>query len=84
MQEKEGNQPPAEMHFDCHMRGGRIDKLESIVVTSTIGIERRQFWLGVPLTEWQRIGNQINAASVLTRAYFVCVFLAWTQSRILG
>ena len=56
-----------------------MGKLESIVVTSTIGIERRQFWLAVALTERQRIGNQIDAASVLTRGYFVCVFLAWTQ-----
>jgi hypothetical protein len=30
------------MHFDRHMRG-RMGKLESIVVTSTVGIERRQF-----------------------------------------
>jgi hypothetical protein len=44
MQEKEGSQPPAEMDFDCHRRGGRMGKLESIVVTSTIGVDRRQFW----------------------------------------
>jgi hypothetical protein len=43
MQEKEGSQPPAEMHFVRHMPGHSISKLESIVVTSTIGIERRQF-----------------------------------------
>ena len=83
MQEKEGNQPPAEMHFVRHMPGHRISKLESIGVTSTIGIDRRQFWLGVALTEWQRIGNQIDAASVLARAYFVRAFFAWTKSRIL-
>jgi len=28
------------MHFDCHMRGRRKSKLESIVVTSTIGIDQ--------------------------------------------
>jgi hypothetical protein len=31
------------MHFDRHMRGRRMGKLKSIVVTSTVGIERRQF-----------------------------------------
>ena len=35
IQEKEGNQPPAEMHFDGHVCGGHKSKLESIVVTST-------------------------------------------------
>jgi len=29
-----------------------MNKLESIVVTSTIGIEGRQFWLALALTEW--------------------------------
>jgi len=28
------------MHFACHMRGGRKSKLESIVVTSTVGIDQ--------------------------------------------
>jgi hypothetical protein len=31
------------MHFDRHMRGRRKGKLESIVVTSTAGIDRLQF-----------------------------------------
>jgi hypothetical protein len=38
IQEKEGNQPPAEMHFDRHKRGRRMGKLVSNVVTSTVGI----------------------------------------------
>jgi len=42
IQEKEGNQAPAEMHFDRHIRG-RIGKLDSIVVRSTVGINRLQF-----------------------------------------
>jgi hypothetical protein len=41
IQEKEGNQPPAEIHLKRHMRG-RIGKLDSIVVRSTVGINRRQ------------------------------------------
>jgi hypothetical protein len=31
------------MHFDRHMRGRRMRKLELIVVMSTVGNERRQF-----------------------------------------
>ena len=29
------------MHFDRHMRGRRKSKLESIVVTSTVGVDQR-------------------------------------------
>jgi hypothetical protein len=43
IQEKERNQTPAEMHFDRHMRWRRMAKLESIVVKSTVGLDRRQF-----------------------------------------
>jgi hypothetical protein len=36
--EKEGNKPPAEMDFDRHMRGHRMSKLDSNVVTSMVGV----------------------------------------------
>jgi hypothetical protein len=35
IQEKQGNQQPAEVHFVRHMPGRRISKLESTILTST-------------------------------------------------
>jgi hypothetical protein len=34
-------------------------------------------WLAVALTEWQRVGNQIDAAFILARAHFVNVCRSW-------
>jgi hypothetical protein len=37
-------------------------------------LRSRLLWLALPLaTEWQRIGKQINAASIFARADFVNV-----------